>query len=84
MTKIHSTTPATRWASYNSPSNVQFDSRVPKAIMVNEDGVVTLEDSEGTQVAFALNGGVVYQLRPAAIVSTGIQGGAGPVIALFD
>lgn len=52
--------------------------------MINEDGVVTLEDSVGTQVAFTLIGGVVYQLRPSVIVSTAIGGGAGPVIGLFD
>lgn len=80
------TTPATRWDSYSS-FPVDFrpkGTKLPKAIMVNEDGVVTLEDDIGNQVAFTLLGGVVYQLRPSQIISTAIQSGTGPVIALFD
>jgi hypothetical protein len=83
MTRITQTTPATRWESYTSFPRI-FNKRFPKAIMVNADGVVTLEDSEGNQVSFTLVGGVVYQLRPTSIVSTAIAGGAGPVIGLFD
>ena len=83
---VGSTTPATRWTSHTS-FPVDFTpkgTKMPKAIMVNEDGVVTLEDDTGNQVAFTLLGGVVYQLRPSRIISTAIQSGTGPVIALSD
>jgi len=83
MTRITQTTPATVWESYTSFPQV-YSKRFPKAIMVNEDGIVVLEDSTGNQVSFTLVGGVVYQLRPTQIVSTAIQSGVGPVIALFD
>jgi hypothetical protein len=80
---IGATTPATRWESYGT-FPVIYDTRRPKAIMTNEDGNVTLVDESGNSVTFTLLGGVVYQLRPAQITSTAIQGGVGPVHALFD
>jgi hypothetical protein len=80
---ITGTTPATRWESYSSFPKV-FDTKTPKAIMVNEEGNVVMEDQEGNSVTFTLAAGIPIQLRPSRITSTAIQGGAGPVIALFD
>jgi hypothetical protein len=80
---ITGTTPATRWESYGTFPKV-FTLKTPKAIMVNEEGIVTMLDQEGNSVAFFLAAGIPIQLRPSQITSTAIQGGAGPVIALFD
>jgi len=80
-TRVSQTTPATRWVHYTAGFPIVFTGRVPKAIMLNDAGNVTLLDQDGNSVTFTPAVGVPIQLRPSQIVSTTAAGG---VIALFD
>lgn len=68
-----STTSARKWEVISSFPHTFTDGKLPKAIMLNEAGNVTLIDAEGNSVVFTPAVGVPIQLRPTAIQASGVN-----------
>jgi len=81
MANINIITPVTRWVHYTGGFPIEFTTRIPKAIMLNDAGNVVLVDADNNSVTFTPAVGIPIQLRPKQITSTTAPGG---VIALFD